>query len=336
MKKKALDLKSQPFGGILPAALVSVLGRFLIITVIFLLFFITTPTFRSYSNLIQICLAAAIYVIVSMGITHVIITGNTDLSAGSVVGLSGVVCCLLLRDYHTSILTAVLGGLLIGAVCGVVNGLLVTKLKLVPFIATLGTQWVFRGFVFILGDGMPVSVRDAITEGVAERFYFLGGGRLFGIPVPIYIFTVLGIILAFFLKRSVFGRNLYAVGSNRETAALSGINVNHTVMYAYIICDVMAALGGIMLAAKLVSAQTNAGQSYEFEGIFAAVIGGASLRGGEGSIFGSVIGAFIVAILRNGLNLNGVNAYWQQVILGAIIIFVVYLDIRRTGRAAGK
>lgn len=336
MNKKTSKGKKIDIFSMLPAGLTSVLGRFLIITVIFLAFFISTPTFRSGSNLLQICLAAAIYVIVSMGITHVIITGNTDLSAGSVVGLSGVICCLLLRDYNAPIIIGILGGLLIGAVCGIVNGLLVTKLKLVPFIATLGTQWVFRGFVYIFSAGIPVSVREATKEGIADTFYIIGGGRFWGIPVPVYIFAVLGVILAFFLKKSVFGRNLYAVGSNRETSRLSGINVDRTIMGAYIICDVMAALGGILLAAKLVSAQTNAGQSYEFEGIFAAVIGGASLRGGEGSIFGSIIGAFIVAILRNGLNLNGVDAYWQQVILGAIIIFVVYLDTSRTNRSAVK
>ena len=143
---------------------------------------------------------------------------------------------------------------------------------------------------------------------------------------------ICAIVLSFLLSKTVFGRNVYAIGSNTEAARLSGIKVFKTQMFAYAICGGMSGLAGVMLAARLTSAQTNAGTGYEFEGIFAAVIGGVSLAGGEGSILGAVIGAFVVAILRNGLNLNGVNTFWQQVILGVIIVIAVFVDVQRSKR----
>lgn len=310
------------------------LGPFMVVGLISLLFAVTTPTFRTGANALQICLSAAIYVILAMGLGCILIAGATDLSAGSVVAISGMTCCILIRDFNATLLVGVAVGLLTGILCGVINGLLVTKLGLVPFIATLGTQWIFRGAANILGAGKPVSVRDSVHPGLADAFYFIGGGKFLGVPVPVYIFIICGILLSFVLTKTVYGRNLYAVGSNGEAARLSGINVFKTKMIAYAICDGMAGLAGIILAARLVSAQTSAGTGYEFEGIFAAVIGGVSLAGGEGSMMGAIIGAFVVAILRNGLNLNGVNSFWQQVILGIIIVIAVYIDAKRVRKQA--
>ena len=316
------DIRNRP--------IVKAMGPFTLVIMISLIFASFTPTFRTLDNALQISLSAAIYVILAMGLSCVLIAGATDLSAGSVVALSGMTCCLLIRDLNAPLAVGIAVGLLTGILCGVVNGLLATRLGIVPFIATLGTQWIFRGLTNIMGEGQPVSVRNSAYEGLADRFYFIGGGRIFNIPVPVYIFLICGVILSFILSKTVYGRNLYAVGSNDEAARLSGIGVFKTKLIAYLLCDGMAGLAGVMLAARLVSAQTSAGTGYEFEGIFAAVIGGVSLAGGEGTIIGAICGASVVAILRNGLNLNGINTFWQQVILGVIIVIAVYIDVRRT------
>ena len=312
------------------------LGPFLVVMLIALFFVITTPTFRTIRNILTLGHSASLYVMMAMGLSFVLISGATDLSAGSVVGLCGVVCAMMMRDFNVPVWISVIIGLASGVLCGVINGLLATKLGLVPFIATLGTQWVYRGMCNILGRGAAVSVRDAQNPAYADQFYAIGGGRLLGIPVPIYIFVICGIILAFLLRKTVFGRDLYAVGSNAEAARLSGINVFKTQMIAYIICDTMAALAGIVLAARMVGGNTASGDGYEFEGIFAAVIGGVRLAGGEGTSLGAIIGAFVVAVLRNGLNLNGIGSFVQQVILGILIIIAVYLDVRRVKRMRNK
>lgn len=307
----------------------SALGPFTIVIIIALFFSLTTPTFPTIKNILTLCQSASLYVMMAMGLSFVLICGATDLSAGSVVGLCGVICALMMRNFNLPVVVAVLIALLCGTLCGIINGILITKLGLVPFIATLGTQWIFRGACNILGKGSSVSVRDAVNKELASQFYRIGGGRIWGIPTPIYVFIICGIVLSFLLKKTVFGRDLYAVGSNSEAARLSGINVTKTQMIAYMICDTMAALAGITLASRMSAGQTAAGTSYEFEGIFASVIGGVSLAGGEGNVLGAILGAFVVAILRNGLNLNGVSSFWQQVILGILIVCAVYVDVRR-------
>jgi ribose transport system permease protein len=281
---------------------------------------------------VTILLAAGIYIVLAQGMSFVLISGATDLSAGSVVGVSGTICALCMVQFGMPLLPSVLLGLLSGVLCGLLNGFLVTKARLIPFIATLGTQWVFRGIANILSNGIPVNVRDSSIPNMAESFYTISAGRVFNIPVSAYIFVITGLALTFLLSRTVLGRNLYAVGSNSEAARLSGINVVKTKMLAYVICDGMAGLAGIILASRLMSSQPGAGEGYHFEGIFAAVIGGVSLSGGTGTILGAIIGAFVVAILRNGLNLNGVGTFWQQVILGVIILIAVYVDNIRTER----
>ena len=303
--------------------------QLLLVILVSSVFAAITPNFRSISNVVQITLSAACYVILAMGLSCVLISGATDLSAGSIVCLSGMSCCILVRDYNASLEMGILAGLLTGILCGLLNGLLVTKLELVPFIATLGTQWIYRGLANIVSEGRPVSIRDVADPLMAERFYFIGGGRIGILPTPVWIFIVVGLVLSFLFTKTVYGRDLFAVGSSSEAARLSGINVLRTKIIAFMLCGGLSALAGIMLAARLTSAQTNAGDGYEFEGIFASVIGGVSMAGGEGTIFGAMCGAFFVAILRNGLNLNGISTFWQKVVMGAIIIVAVYIDTRR-------
>lgn len=294
---------------------------------------ITTPTFRSAQNALQVMLSASIYVVLAMGISFVLICGCSDLSAGSVVGLAGCMTCIAMRDWQLSLVGAIIIGLATGAACGLLNGMMVTKMHLMPFIATLGTQWIYRGTVKLIADGATVSLRTFVKKETIDAFYFIGSGRILGIPTPAFIWAALAVLLWFVLKKTVFGRYIYAVGSNAEAARMSGINISKVTFGCYVITDMMAAIAGILLAGRLVSMQVNAGEGYEFEGIFATVIGGTSLAGGEGSILGALIGAFIVAILRNGLNLNGVNAFWQQVILGIIIILTIWFDTYKSRKS---
>lgn len=300
---------------------------------ILLIMAVTTPVFSTISNITQIMLSASIYVVIAMGMSFVLICGCTDLSTGSVVGLAGCISCIALRDWQVALPIAILCGLAAGAACGVLNGIMVTKMHLLPFIATLGSQWIFRGIVKLVADGQTISLRGYVPKEMIDDVYFIGSGRILNIPTPVYIWLAIAIILWFVLKHTVFGRYVYSVGSNSEAARMSGIDVEKVTFFCYIIADMLAAVGGILLMSRLVSIQINAGEGYEFEGIFATVIGGTSLAGGEGSIPGAIIGAFIVATLRNGLNLNGINAFWQQVILGVIIILTIWFDTIKNRKA---
>ena len=294
------------------------LGPIGILLVIVAILFATTPSFRSTNNLTQILLSASVYMMLSMGMTFAIIIGGIDLSSGSIVGLVGGVICTLMLKLGLPLGIALLGGVLTGALCGYINGILVTRLGLIPFIATLGGQWIYRGVLKLL------------SKEAMKAMHFLGNGKVLGIPVPVYFVAVAAALLTFLLKKTTFGRSVYAVGSNAETARMSGINVQRIKLLVFTLTGAMAGLAGMIMITRMTSAQVNSGEGYEFEGIFAAVVGGVSMAGGEGSVLGAVVGALIVAVLRNGLNLNGVNSFWQQVILGVLIVLVVYADSLRT------
>ncbi|CCX67371.1 ribose ABC transporter permease protein [Firmicutes bacterium CAG:791] len=306
------------------------LGPIGILLAIVAILFATTPSFRSSNNMTQILLSASIYMMLSMGMTFAIIIGGVDLSVGSIVGLVGGVISTMMLRWGLPLGIALLCGVLTGALCGCINGLLVTRLGLIPFIATLGGQWIYRGILKLLNDGATVSLRGHISRDSMNAMSFLGNGKVLGIPVPVYFVAVAAAILTFLLKKTTFGRSVYAVGSNVETARMSGINVQKIKLLVFTLTGAMAGLAGMIMITRMTSAQVNCGEGYEFEGIFAAVVGGVSMAGGEGSVLGAVVGALIVAVLRNGLNLNGVNSFWQQVILGVLIVLVVYVDSLRT------
>lgn len=303
------------------------LSRLSVLLILFIILAFTTHNFIKASNLSTILLQVAVYAVIAYGVTFVLIVGATDLSAGSVVGLAGIVTALLLRDYNVSPIVAILAGLATGLLCGFINGICVTYLKIMPFIATLGTSWIFRGFCQLIGDGQPVTIRSSTNPEAAEFLKTLGSGRIGGFPIAAIVFLVLAVVLSILLTKTVLGRNVFATGSNEEAARLSGINVRRTTICAFMLCDVMAALGGVLITARLSSGQIAAGTGYELERIAAAVIGGVSLMGGEGSIAGALIGALIMGMLRNGLNLNGINSYWQQIVIGTILIFAVAFDL---------
>ncbi|MDR0362720.1 MAG: ABC transporter permease [Planctomycetota bacterium] len=321
------------FAKILNNRALKALGPFSILIAVFVILLVSTPTFRDPNNILQVLLSASVYVMLAMGMTFVMVGGCIDLSMGSIVGLSGTVCLLVLRQFQAPLWVAVVAGVIAGMICGAVNGFMVTKMGLISFIATLGSMWIFRGALQVVSSGQTVTVRRAIPKQILESLQFLGSGRVLGIPVPVYIFVILAVILSFILRRTTFGRSLYAVGSNPEAARMSGISNKWTIFKSFVLGDALAGLAGVLLAARMVSVQANSGDGYEFEGIFASVVGGTSMAGGEGTILGSLVGACVIALLRNGLNLNGINSFWQRIILGVIIVIAVYVDTLRTRRS---
>ena len=285
-----------------------------------------SPHFLNPINLLNVLRQVALYGILGVGMTFVILTKGIDLSFGSTVALVGVAGALLM-EHGFSIPSVALICLALGAVIGAANGFGVSYWRIPAFITTLGTMVMVRGFALMLADGGTVNPGKA-----AEAFFFLGGGYLFGIPTPIYVFVAVCILAAITLKLTPFGRAIYAVGSNEEAAHLSGINVPLVTFGVYIIGGILAALSGLIFLSRLSVGDPNSGLGLELEAITIAVIGGTSLFGGEGSVIGTIGGAMILAIIANVLNLAGVSPFSQQVVKGALIILAVLLEAGRKQR----
>jgi ribose transport system permease protein len=313
------------------------LGGLLVLTVVFSL---TSDAFFSLNNGMTVALQVTSIAYLGIAATCVIITGGIDLSVGSVLALSGVAAALVVKA-GLPVPLGMACGLVVGALCGLLNGLCVTRMKLPPFIATLGMMLVARGVALQLTGAQAVS-------GLGESFGELGNGALFrvvnktaagfpdvvfpGIPYPVILMVLLAVLAAIMLGRTRLGRHIYAVGSNGEAARLSGVNVNRVTLFAYVLSGTLAGLTGCVLMSRLVTAQPNEGVMYELDAIASAVIGGTSLMGGVGSISGTAIGAFVIGILRNGLNMNGVSAFIQQIIIGLVILLTVWIDQMRNRR----
>jgi ribose transport system permease protein len=287
---------------------------------------ILTPHFLTVSNLLNVAQQATIIAIIAVGMTFVIITGGIDLSVGSVLAFAGVVMANALQS-GVPLPLALLIGLGVGLLCGVINGLLITIGRLPPFIATLGMMSVARGAALMFTEGRPIS-------GFSEGFRSIATGEILRIPAPVVIMIVVYLIAHFVLKRTKLGRYTYAIGGNEEAALLSGINVRLNKTLVYGIAGLLSGLAAILLTARLNSAQPIAGMNYELDAIAATVIGGTSLLGGEGTVSGTLIGALIMAVLRNGLNLLSVSSFFQQVVIGSVIIFAVLIDmaLKRRGK----
>ncbi|TAH64479.1 MAG: ABC transporter permease [Anaerolineaceae bacterium] len=285
----------------------------LLIIVVFMSFL--SDAFLTTNNLLNVVRQSAVYGVLAIGVTLVIITGEIDLSTGSIVGLSGVLTATALKAGVPIILSIGIG-LLSGAVCGLINGILVTYGNVPSFVTTLGMQGIVRGASLLISGGYPISGFDKV-------YTFIGKGKVFGVPVPMIILFVLAIIMHYILGWTKFGRDLYAIGGSRKAALYSGITVKKDIIKAFILSGIFAAIGGIMLSARLGCAETIAGAGYESMAVASAVIGGASLAGGKGTILGTVVGTFIIGVIGNGMTLLSVQAYWQQVVQGAIIIIAV-------------
>ncbi|MCJ8055848.1 ABC transporter permease [Shinella curvata] len=273
--------------------------------------------FLAPRNLLNVGRQASVVAIVALGQALVIIGRGIDLSVGSVIGLSAVVAAVVIRDTGLESV-GLFAGLLTGLCCGIVNGLLYTRLKINPFIATLGTLSVARGIALLMTGGIPVPM-----GGIAE---FVGAGRIAGIPVSFLLMIVLAIAVHVFSVRTVRGREIYAIGDNPKASRLAGVDLKATRLFIFAFCGLLAGLGGIILSGNLASADPNLGVGYELDVIAAVILGGTALSGGRGSIAGVVIGALLMALLNNAFVLLGISAYWQVVTKGLVIIFAVALD----------
>jgi ribose transport system permease protein len=295
--------------------------------VVFVFLSIASPVFLSADNLYNIGVQTSYTAVIAIGITLVIITAGIDLSVGSVAALSGVVGVVLMAKAGVPVVLAILGGILVGAACGLVNGLLVSVAGLNPFIATLGMLSVARGLVYI-----PTNAKSVF--GVPDSFRLLGQGVIGSIPIPIIVVAVVAVAGYVVLARTKLGRYAYAMGSNREAARLSGIPIRRYLTVVYVISGALAGFGGMIASSQVASGQPNFGIGLELDAIAAAVIGGASLFGGQGTVVGTLIGAFLIALIRNGSVLLDVNIYYQQVIIGVVIWVAVLWDQYRRRRLA--
>jgi ribose transport system permease protein len=284
------------------------------------------PAFMRVDNLLDIALQSSITAVLAIGMTLVIITAGIDLSVGSVLALSAYLTADLMAR-GVAIPLAILAGLACGLLAGALNGILITKGQLPPFIVTLGTMSLLRGVVLIYSQGAPV-------YGVPPEFKALIAGRFLGVPMPVLIAAVIAILAWLTLQYTPFGQQVIAIGGNEEAARLSGINVQRRLISVYMISGLLAGVAALILTARLGAAEPISGTGYELNAIAAAVMGGASLAGGQGSILGTVVGALIMGSLQNGLTLNNVPAFYQQVAVGAVIIVAVFVDQWRRRKAS--
>ena len=280
-------------------------------------------TFLNWSNLSQVIRALSFIAIMAVGQSLVIITAGIDLSVGSILGLSGVVTAVLMNSGF-GITSSALIGLIVGMLCGLANGLLITETKLPPFIATLGMMSIARGLAFALTGGETI-------RNLPSEFLTFGQGTFLSIPIPIIIMAIFAFVVGYFLKATKWGRYVYAIGGNEEASHFSGVNVGRMKILVYTLCGFAAGIAGVLFTARFGVGQSTAGLGYELDVIAAAVIGGISLSGGRGTILGAIIGSLLMGILRNGLVLLNVSAYWQQVAIGLVILLAVILD-RKTKR----
>ncbi|MGJ7918966.1 ABC transporter permease subunit [Neobacillus sp. LXY-4] len=299
------------------------LGPLVGLVIITVILSVISPNFLTLDNVFNVLRQVSINALIAFGMTFVILTGGIDLSVGSVLALSSALTAGMLASGMDPILTILLG-LLAGALMGAVNGLIITKGKVAPFIATLATMTVFRGLTLVYTDGRPIT---GLNESTLVEL--MGRGYAGWIPVPIIWMLSAYCILYFILKKTTFGRRIYAIGGNEEASILSGIRADRVKLWVYSITGTLSALAGIILASRLNSSQPTAGAAYELDAIAAVVLGGTSLSGGKGWIFGTLVGALIIGVLNNGLNLMNVSSFYQQVVKGGVILLAVLLDRKK-------
>jgi ribose transport system permease protein len=304
--------------------IISKLGPLIGLILLIIVVSILNPSFLTISNIFNVLRQVSISAIIAFGMTFVILTGGIDLSVGSTLALTGAVAASLLAGGFDPILSMGIA-LILGLILGAINGVIITKGKVAPFIATLATMTVYRGLTLVYTNGKPIS-----GLGDHASFQLFGKGYFLGIPIPVITTLITFGILYFILHKTTFGRRVYAVGGNEEAAKLSGINADRVKIAVYAISGFLAALSALILTSRLNSAQPTAGQSYELDAIAAVVLGGTSLNGGKGWIFGTLIGALIIGVLNNGMNLIGVSSFWQQVVKGIVILLAVLLDRKKS------
>ncbi len=304
-----------------------IMKRYGMVMILFLMVIIMTvvePVFIKSANLINIFKQVAVIGTLAYGVTLIIITGGIDLSSGSVVALVGVVSASFAGPGE-NIVIAIVAGLLVGTACGFTNGFILAKTGIPPFIVTLGMMTVARGLALTYSNGRPIS-------DISDSFLYVGTGKIGFLPVAVLIFLFMGLVTHIMLRKTPFGKKIYAIGGNEQAAQVCGINVKRSIIIIYAYAGLMSAVGGIILTARVSSGNPTAGMAYELDAIASAVIGGTSLTGGIGFISGTIIGALIIGVLNNGLTLIGVSPYLQQIIKGVIIVGAVVLDAYRNKR----
>lgn len=298
--------------------LLSRYGSVVMLAILVTLMSFTSKEFLSVHNLTNVARQVSIFAIIGTGMTFVIITAGIDLSVGSLVALTGCAAMTIIdrtgMDYF-----GILVGLMMGAICGAANGIVVARFRVPPFIATLAGLTVFRGSSLVITNGLPIIK----LEG---SFRFIGQGVIGGVPVPVIIMVVVVAVMQIVLRRTAFGAYIYAVGGNEEAARLSGITVGWIKFWAYVLSGFFAGLSGMILMARLSSAQPAVGEGFELDAIAAVVLGGTSLMGGRGAVWSTLIGALVIGILNNGMNLMGVHSHYQLVAKGVLIVLAVLLD----------
>ncbi|HSV86340.1 MAG TPA: ABC transporter permease [Levilinea sp.] len=304
----------------------------LIFLTMFIVMSILSPAFLAPRNLLNVVRQISVIGLLGIGVTMAIIATGIDLSSGSVLALAAVVAASLAQapDWAAAmypgltlpLAVSILAGLLIGAACGFVNGALIARFRIPPFIATLGMMTVARGLALLYSDGRPVS-------GTHSGYNFIGQGELVGIPIPILILVAVAVATHIMLNNTRFGRYIYAIGGNEQAARVSGLNIGWVKIGIYTFAGLLSGLAGIVLSARISSGQPGLGLGHELDAIASAVIGGTSFSGGVGTVWGTIIGALIIGVLNNGLDLLNVSAYWQQIVKGAIIVVAIIIDERK-------
>jgi erythritol transport system permease protein len=311
-------------------------GRaFFALIVIIIVFSALSPNYFTVNNLLQMSAHVAIFAVLGLGMLMVILNGGIDLSVGSTVGLSGIVAGALMQGVEIpalglklfpSVWVVVLLALATGAFVGFINGVLISRFKVAPFVATLGMLYVVRGVALLITGGLTYPALQGQEALGNTGFNMLGFNRILGVPTGVVIMVVLAILASVLLNRTVFGRWIYASGGNERAAELSGIPVNRVKIRVYVLSGIAAAIAGVIIASELTSANPTAGETFELTAIAAVVIGGASLMGGRGTVRGTLLGAFVIGFLSDGLVIIGVSEYWQMIFKGAVIVLAVLLN----------
>lgn len=317
-------------------------GRaFFALLIVIVIFSILSPNYFTVDNLLTMSSHVAIYALLALGMLLVILNGGIDLSVGSTLGLSGVAAGYFMQGIHLGwfgvtlypkVWVVAVLACLVGALVGLVNGVLVARFKVAPFVATLGTLYAVRGVALLKTNGLTYNNLGGNPDLGNTGFSWLGFNNLFGVPIGVWAMIVLAIVVSVILTRSVFGRWLYSSGGNERAAELSGVPVKVVQVRVYVASGVLAAIAGLILSSELTSAGPTAGTSYELTAIAAVVVGGAALTGGRGNVRGTLLGAFVIGFLGDGLVIIGVSSYWQTVFTGAVIVLAVLLNSIQYGR----
>jgi ribose transport system permease protein len=329
MSDAALPTATTARSGLFTAAALQKVVAFVVLIALIAFFTFANPNFLTEDNLVGILQATAVNGVLGVASTLVIITGGIDLSVGTLMTFTAVMCGVVLTNWGLPLIFGVVAALLFGAICGAVSGTIIAKMRVPPFIATLGMMLLLKGLALVIAQDKPIYFNDT------PNFSVISNDSLIGVFVPslqipngvliLFLAAILGSII---LNRTLLGRYIFALGSNEEAARLSGVNVDFWKIVTYALGGLICGVAGLIIASRLNSAQPALGQGYELEAIAATVIGGTSLSGGRGTMLGTIIGAFIMSVLTNGLRIMGVAQEWQIVVTGVIIIVAVYVDMR--------